>query len=519
MKCFILAVNHDEQIESLSGKVYLDKFFDIHKNHSIFQSVVAENIPYCDSFIIITECEYHSVIESQMKVFQGVSYKCIFKEKSKKSSNIVLDSIFSHSEFLTGELIFLILADYVINSKIFSDGEISGYKDAMIEAKKYALSGDVVTFEIIVDKLSKNTGVFLLKDEAYKEKLKDISSIEKLSKLKTVTIDFRYNDEKENLKKLDKESMILLSPSFKDYLWGGTKLKDVYNKQCNYDVIAESWELSAHTAGQSIVSSGAYKGISFSEYLDTIGKESWGWKCGLLEQFPLMIKFIDAKENLSIQVHPDDEYALMNENSYGKNEMWYVIDSEPDSGLYVGFNQNVTKEQVEESIKNHTIMELLNFYPTKAGDVFFIPAGTVHAIGAGNLVCEIQQSSNCTYRLYDYDRRDISGNPRELHLKKAMDVLNYKKYHKDNTYSDKSDAGQILSQCKYFKSMIYDVDGEQKIKLNDSTFFSLICLKGNGNIELDEINMNIRAGDSVFIPAVNGELIVSGSTTIILSNI
>ncbi|MBQ8824316.1 MAG: class I mannose-6-phosphate isomerase [Ruminococcus sp.] len=313
--------------------------------------------------------------------------------------------------------------------------------------------------------------------------------------------------------------MILLSPSFKDYLWGGTKLKDVYNKQCDYSVIAESWELSAHTAGQSVVSSGVYKGLLFSKYLETVGKKAWGWKCSLLKQFPLMIKFIDAKENLSVQVHPDDEYALQNENSYGKNEMWYVINSESDSGLYVGFNQDVTKEQVEESIENHTIMSLLNFYPTKAGDVFFIPAGTVHAIGAGNLVCEIQQSSNCTYRLYDYDRCDTSGNPRELHLKKALDVLSYKKYQKDNTYSDKSDTGRILSQCKYFKSVIYDVDDEQKIKLNDSTFFSLICLKGNGNIELGEMNMNIRAGDSVFIPAVNGELIVSGSTTIILSNI
>ena len=227
---------------------------------------------------------------------------------------------------------------------------------------------------------------------------------------------------------LKPDPIIKLSPAFKDYLWGGTKLRDVYGKQCDFDTIAESWELSAHPAGNCVVASGKHKGLSFSKYLETVGKGVLGWKCAPLQSFPLLIKFIDAKQNLSVQVHPNDDYALENENEYGKNEMWYVIDAEPGAGLYVGFNQDVDRDEVERRVEDNTILDILNFYPTHPGDVFFIPSGTVHAIGAGNLICEIQQSSNSTYRLYDYGRLDKFGNPRELHLQKALDVLDYRKY-------------------------------------------------------------------------------------------
>ena len=189
---------------------------------------------------------------------------------------------------------------------------------------------------------------------------------------------------------LQLDSMIKLSPAFKDYLWGGTKLRDVYGKLCDFDVIAESWELSAHPAGNSVVVSGRHKGLSFSKYLEIVGKQVLGWKCAALQAFPLLIKFIDAKHNLSVQVHPNDDYALENENEYGKNEMWYVIDSEPGSGLYVGFNRDVTKNEVKKRIADNTIMDILNFCPTKPGDVFFIPAGTVHAIGAGSFLSTVE---------------------------------------------------------------------------------------------------------------------------------
>ena len=235
------------------------------------------------------------------------------------------------------------------------------------------------------------------------------------------------------------EPIVKLAPAYKDYLWGGTKLRTVYQKECDFDIIAESWELSAHFAGQSTIADGKHKGLAFGAYLKAIGKEMLGWKCSSLERFPILVKFIDAREKLSVQVHPDDDYALVHEKQYGKNEMWYVVDALPGAGIYCGFKENVTKEQVEECLAfdekagagedpEHGILSLLNWIPAKKGDVFFIPAGTVHAIGAGMLVCEIQQSSDCTYRLYDYNRTDQFGMKRELHTKKALEVMDTHAY-------------------------------------------------------------------------------------------
>lgn len=315
------------------------------------------------------------------------------------------------------------------------------------------------------------------------------------------------------------EPMIKLTPAFKDYLWGGTKLRDIYHKPCDYDIIAESWELSAHEAGQSIVASGKHKGQKFGDYLEAVGKDVLGWKCSPLQSFPLLIKFIDAKGNLSVQVHPDDDYALENENQYGKNEMWYVIDTEPGAGLYVGFNRDVSREEVEKRVKNNTIMEVLNFYPTKPGDVFFIPAGTVHAIGAGNLICEIQQSSNCTYRLYDYDRRDKFGNPRELHLQKALDVLNFNKYTVQKPETETTDEGSTLVRCKYFESTLYDVEDTVSIQLDNDRFYSVVCIKGKGTLQIGDMKMDIKSGESVFVPAQRDRMCISGNNSIIISTI
>jgi len=315
------------------------------------------------------------------------------------------------------------------------------------------------------------------------------------------------------------EPMVRLSPAFKDYLWGGTKLRDIYHKPCDYDIIAESWELSAHEAGQSVVASGKHKGQKFGDYLNTVGKDVLGWKCSPLQSFPLLIKFIDAKGDLSVQVHPDDDYALGHENQYGKNEMWYVIDSEPGAGLYVGFNRKVSRKEVEERVKSNTIMEVLNFCPTKPGDVFFIPAGTVHAIGAGNLICEIQQSSNCTYRLYDYDRRDKFGNPRELHLQKALDVLNFNKYELQSIDKETNGFGSVLVRCKYFESTLYEVTGKISIPLDDDRFYSVVCIRGKGQLGIDGFEMDINAGESIFVPAKKGTLNVFGDLSVVFSHI
>ena len=233
-----------------------------------------------------------------------------------------------------------------------------------------------------------------------------------------------------------------------------------------------------------------------------------------MQDFPLLIKFIDAKDNLSVQVHPDDDYALENENEYGKNEMWYVIDSEPGVGLYVGFNRDVDRAEVEQRVADNTILEIMNFYPTKPGDVFFIPAGTVHAIGAGNLICEIQQSSNCTYRLYDYDCRDKFGNPRELHMEKVLDVLNYQKYEPVEL---EEEDGKI--RCKYFEVQLLNVEGEKVIPLSDDSFYSAVCIKGNGIIRVEDKAITTYAGEATFIPATNATLTIDGNMSLFVIQI
>ena len=314
------------------------------------------------------------------------------------------------------------------------------------------------------------------------------------------------------------EPMIKLVPAFKDYLWGGTKLRDVYGKQCDYELIAESWELSAHPAGNSIVASGRHRGLSFSKYLDTVGKEVLGWKCAPLQNFPLLIKFIDAKEDLSVQVHPDDDYALEKENEYGKNELWYVIDSEPGAGLYVGFNREVGRKEVEKRVAENTILDVLNFFPTKQGDVFFIPAGTVHAIGRGNLICEIQQSSNSTYRLYDYGRRDRFGNLRELHLKKALDVLNFHAYEPAD-FEVRQEDGEKRIRCKYFETSILNIDGTGRIAVGDDSFRSVVCIEGKTRLSTGEEEMDLQAGESLFAAAAGTDILVTGKATLAITSI
>lgn len=305
------------------------------------------------------------------------------------------------------------------------------------------------------------------------------------------------------------EPIIKLKPALKDYLWGGNQITERYGIESDLDVVAEAWELSAHPDGESVVATGRHKGLTFSKYIETVGKDVLGWKCSPLQNFPLLVKFIDAKGNLSIQVHPDDDYALERENQYGKNEMWYVVDSKPGSGLYVGFNRDVDRDEVRRRVQDNTITDVLNFYPTKPGDIFFIPAGTVHAICEGNLICEIQQSSNCTYRLYDYDRRDKFGNPRELHLEKALDVLNYDKY----------EAVEGNVSCKYFENEIVEIDGLRTIRINDDRFLSIVCIDGEGECSIEDYKLDVKAGDSLFLPAQKGILRIKGTMKLAISHI
>ena len=303
-------------------------------------------------------------------------------------------------------------------------------------------------------------------------------------------------------------------------------MRTKFGKKCDYDIIAESWELSAHPDGQSRIATGRYRGMLFNEYLSIIGKESLGWKCQAQDRFPILIKFIDAKQALSIQIHPDDEYALENENEYGKNEMWYVVDCEPGAYLYCGLSRTVTKEEIEERIANNTITEVLNKVNVHKGDVVMVKAGTIHAIGAGIIICEIQQNSNSTYRMYDYDRRDKYGNPRELHVEKALDVVDTNAYEKDKTCEvilEENDSYQLerLVQCKYFECLKYEIKDEARIKMDESSFISVVIIEGEGMIHADDYadEMPFKAGDSFFISAAKRNVIVSGKATCIVTHV
>jgi mannose-6-phosphate isomerase len=269
------------------------------------------------------------------------------------------------------------------------------------------------------------------------------------------------------------------------------------------DVIAESWELSAHPAGQSKIAFGECVGKTLTEYIDYIGKDRLGWKAQTYDKFPIMIKLIDAKQNLSIQVHPADDYAMTVEGEYGKNEMWHILDADDDACIYVGFNKDVTKEEIRQRIADNTLMQVLNKIPVKKNDTFFLKAGTVHAIGAGCLICEIQQSSNVTYRLYDYGRLDKDGKARELHIEKALDVLNLNAYM-PKTY-DKYDAiirseyvRMLIGQCKYFTVNKYFVDGECNLPVSESSFQAFVILKGEGEISDGGNTYKTIAGDTWF---------------------
>ena len=329
-----------------------------------------------------------------------------------------------------------------------------------------------------------------------------------------------------NYVRSDSSPIVKLDPAFKDNLWGGTKIRDVFGKKCDYDVIGESWELSAHPDGQSRIADGYYKGMLFNDYLNIIGKEALGWKCQAQDRFPVLIKFIDAKQALSIQIHPDDEYALENENEYGKNEMWYVLDAEPGAYLYCGLSRDSSREEIEERIKNNTITEILNRIDVKKGDVVMVKAGTIHAIGAGIFICEIQQNSNCTYRMYDYDRRDKFGNPRELHVAKSLDVVNPVKYVRDNkcnvmlTHNEHYMAKRLV-QCKYFEVIKYEVEDEAKIPVDEASFVSVIVVEGEGTIMTDDYDnkMKFKAGESFFISAGKRNIIVKGKSTCIVTHV
>lgn len=308
--------------------------------------------------------------------------------------------------------------------------------------------------------------------------------------------------------------LLFMKPVFKDYLWGGNRLKNELNKNSTFSITAESWEISSNKNGDCKINNTEYKGMTLSELFNKkeTRKEIFGTKCVDKDEFPLLIKYIDANQNLSIQVHPNDEYANKIGLS-GKNELWYIMDCEENSQIIAGLNKIVSKDELKDIIENNKIKEYIRYADVKKGDSIYIPAGTVHAILGGILICEIQQNSDVTFRVYDWDRRDKNGNYRELHKKQAIETINSKLIpeiiHKNQ------DEIQILSNNDFFGVKKIETNNTFKYRSNLDTCYLINIVDGNGSIKTTNKKYEIKKGDSFLIPASLGEYEFEGKMTIL----
>lgn len=304
--------------------------------------------------------------------------------------------------------------------------------------------------------------------------------------------------------------ILKLAPAFKNYIWGGRHLIENYNVNYKGKILAEAWMLSAHNDGASIITNGIYAGKNLREYLAAEGLKVLGTSCRT-KDFPILIKFIDAQDNLSVQVHPSDEYAQKFENQFGKSEFWYILDAAPNACIYRGLNRVVTKSEFVERVNSGTLEEILQKIFVHKGDCFFIPAGTIHSVGKGILLAEIQQNSNVSYRIYDYNRRVADGKFRELHVDKALDVANLKPF-----VDDKKNYPHLVT-CDYFTVDKINLDGKIFTRLEGrvttESFMSILILDGRGKISVGNEILTYAKGDSFFIPADAGDWAIEGITT------
>ena len=309
-----------------------------------------------------------------------------------------------------------------------------------------------------------------------------------------------------------------LIPAGKGYIWGGERLKTEYNKTLDVTPLAESWECSVHPDGMSVISGGIYDGMTLKDVLDQnpafLGEKS--------KDLPILVKFIDAARDLSIQVHPDDDYARKNDGDNGKTEFWYVLDAEKDSELIYGFEHPMDRDRIKKAIEDGNLENMLHHIPVHKGDVFFVRPGTVHAIGKGIVLVEVQESSNLTYRLYDYDRVDKDGNKRPLHFDKAVDVLDMdpvriiRQPQRMVRYYFGC-AREILCRCEYFEVERIQVTKGFSFSVLDQSFQVLLCIDGNGGLETDETNRPVRfeKGTCLFLPADLGRCHIIGECTLL----
>lgn len=316
------------------------------------------------------------------------------------------------------------------------------------------------------------------------------------------------------------EVPIRFVPYLKTVIWGGNKIcayKGIEQKEPN---IGESWEISAVPGYESIVAEGSYKGKSILEMIDMFGEELLGKDVykKYNGKFPLLIKLIDANDNLSVQVHPDDNLAKKRHNSLGKTEMWYIIDSDEGAKIYAGLNKELTAEEYERKVAENSLTEVLAVHDSKPGDIFFLPAGRVHAIGAGNLLAEIQESSDVTYRIYDYGRKDKEGNTRELHTELAKDAIDFKVYseYKNPPVSDDNDDCEIV-KCDHFTTRRVLIKGEKNLQFDNSSFTVIIGIEGEAELMHKNGVTSIKPGETYLLPAVMKDVKLKGNATLLIS--
>lgn len=311
---------------------------------------------------------------------------------------------------------------------------------------------------------------------------------------------------------------IIFEPILQDRIWGGTKLETYLGKtNLPSTTTGESWELSAVEGHVSTINNGAYAGRPLTDLLENYPEEILGSKVHRKfgSQFPLLFKFLDAKEDLSIQVHPNDELAKKRHNSFGKTEMWYVMHAEPGSRIIVGFKEKSSPEQYLEHLRNKNLVEILNQVEAKKGDVFFLETGTIHAIGGGIVIAEIQQTSDITYRVYDWDRVDANGKSRELHVEQALDAMNYNTTDTQKKYLKELNKSNTVVDCPYFTTNFLPLDGNANIKKDGGSFTVYICTEGHFTISCKGNEHAFKKGETILIPAALKEFALAGNATLL----
>ncbi|WP_264535003.1 type I phosphomannose isomerase catalytic subunit [Flavobacterium sp. N1736] len=306
-------------------------------------------------------------------------------------------------------------------------------------------------------------------------------------------------------------------PILKERIWGGEKLKTILNKPITSKITGESWELSTVEGDVSIVANGELKGKSLMDLIDETPNEILGTEVykRFGKQFPLLFKYLDAREDLSIQVHPNDKLAKERHNSFGKTEMWYVTQADADARIIVGFKENSSKEEYLKHLNDKTLVSILDTVKAKPGDVFFLETGTVHAIGAGLVVAEIQQTSDITYRLYDFDRKDAQGNTRELHVDLALDAINYNKVDTQKKYETKTNTSNVVVDCPYFTTNFLPLENKIEVSKSGASFTVYMCIEGSFEIEYDGFKQSYKKGDTVLVPAEINAFVLNGNASIL----